>query len=56
MATPHVAGLALYLSVLENLRTPLALTKRILALATTGRITGNLLGSPNLISYNGNGA
>ncbi|KAI3572361.1 peptidase S8/S53 domain-containing protein [Fusarium oxysporum f. sp. albedinis] len=56
MACPHVAGLAVYLQVLENLNTPAAATNRIKALGTSGRITGNLRGSPNLISYNGNGA
>ncbi|KAH7015500.1 peptidase S8/S53 domain-containing protein [Ilyonectria destructans] len=56
MATPHVVGLALYLQVLEGLSTPAAVTNRIKALGTTGRITGTLNGSPNLVSYNGNGA
>ncbi|KAM5385753.1 hypothetical protein ACJZ2D_000952 [Fusarium nematophilum] len=56
MAAPHVAGLALYLQVLEGLSTPAAVTNRIKALGTSGRITGTLNGSPNLISYNGNGA
>ncbi|KAI9167975.1 Alkaline proteinase [Paramyrothecium foliicola] len=56
MAAPHIAGLALYLQVLENLNTPAAVTNRIKALGTTGRITGTLNGSPNVFSYNGNGA
>jgi subtilisin family serine protease len=56
MATPHVVGLALYLQALENLNTPAAVTARIKALGTSGQITGTLNGSPNLISYNGNGA
>ncbi|KAF4472203.1 alkaline ase [Fusarium albosuccineum] len=56
MAAPHVAGLALYLQVLEGLSTPAAVTNRIKALGTSGRITGTLNGSPNLIAYNGNGA
>ncbi|KAI5923134.1 peptidase S8/S53 domain-containing protein [Camillea tinctor] len=56
MATPHVAGLALYLQALENLSTPAAVTNRIKALGTSGRITGTLSGSPNLVAYNGNGA
>ncbi|RSM14798.1 Alkaline proteinase [Fusarium ambrosium] len=56
MAAPHVAGLALYLQVLEGLSTPAAVTNRIVALGTTGRITGTLNGSPNRVAYNGNGA
>lgn len=56
MACPHVAGLALYLQVLEGLSTPAAVTNRIKALGTSGRITGTLNGSPNLVAYNGNGA
>ncbi|KAK2044247.1 subtilase [Colletotrichum somersetense] len=56
MATPHVSGLALYLMALEGLSTPAAVTDRIKALATSGRITGTLSGSPNLVVYNGNGA
>ncbi|KPM46530.1 Alkaline proteinase [Neonectria ditissima] len=56
MATPHLAGLALYLQVLEGLTSPASVTARIKALGTSGAITGTLSGSPNLISYNGNGA
>ncbi|KAJ4316576.1 proteinase B [Fusarium piperis] len=56
MAAPHVAGLALYLQVLEGLSTPAAVTNRIKALGTSGRVTGTLNGSPNLVAYNGNGA
>ena len=55
MATPHVAGLAAYLIALEGLSGPAAVTSRIKALGTTGRVT-DLKGSPNLIAYNGNGA
>ncbi|KAH6675400.1 serine proteinase [Plectosphaerella plurivora] len=54
MAAPHVAGLALYLQVLENINTPAAVTNRIVALSTTGSVTGTLNGSPNRIVYNGN--
>jgi oryzin len=50
-----VAGLAAYLIGLEGLASPAAVTARIKALATTGRVT-DLKGSPNLIAYNGNGA
>ncbi|KAK0385676.1 hypothetical protein NLU13_6853 [Sarocladium strictum] len=56
MATPHVAGLAVYLQSLENLSTPAAVTNRIKSLGTSARITGTLNGSPNLLAYNGNGA
>ncbi|KAL6879360.1 alkaline proteinase [Trichoderma novae-zelandiae] len=56
MATPHVVGLALYLQSLEGLTTPTAVTNRIKALATTGRVTGSLNGSPNTIIFNGNSA
>ncbi|KAL6922902.1 hypothetical protein ACHAP8_011539 [Fusarium lateritium] len=53
MACPHVAGLALYLQVKENLSSPDAVTKRIKALGTSGQITGRLNGSPNLVAFNG---
>ncbi|KLO93569.1 Uncharacterized protein LW93_13181 [Fusarium fujikuroi] len=56
MASPHVAGLALYLKVLEGLTTPASVASRIKALGTSGKITGTLSGSPNLIAYNGNSA
>lgn len=56
MATPHLVGLALYLQALEGLSSPAAVVNRIKALAVSGRITGNLRGSPNLFAYNGNGA
>ncbi|KAI0597288.1 peptidase S8/S53 domain-containing protein [Biscogniauxia sp. FL1348] len=56
MATPHVVGLVLYLQALENLNTPAAVISRVKALGTSGKITGTLSGSPNLVSYNGNGA
>ncbi|WQF76095.1 Putative peptidase S8 propeptide/proteinase inhibitor I9 [Colletotrichum destructivum] len=56
MAAPHVAGLAVYLQALEGLSTPAAVTNRIKALATPGRVLGDLRGSANLVLYNGNGA
>ncbi|KAI0436826.1 subtilase [Xylaria telfairii] len=56
MSTPHVAGLALYLIALEGLSTPAAVTSRIKALGTSGRISGIRSGTVNLIAYNGNGA
>ncbi|KAM0330663.1 hypothetical protein ACHAQA_003614 [Verticillium albo-atrum] len=54
MAAPHVAGLAVYLAAFENINTPTALTARIKALGTSGRVTGIRGGSPNLVAYNGN--
>lgn len=54
MATPHVAGLAVYLKALEGLTSAAATTNRIVQLATTGQIT-DVRGSPNRIAYNGNG-
>ncbi|KAI1167115.1 subtilase [Nemania serpens] len=56
MSTPHVAGLALYLIALEGLSTPAAVTARIKALGTAGKIKSNPSGTVNLIAYNGNGA
>lgn len=56
MASPHVAGLAAYLIALEGLTTPASVASRIIALATTGRVTSPGTGSPNRIAYNGNGA
>ncbi|KAI0109009.1 peptidase S8/S53 domain-containing protein [Nemania sp. FL0031] len=56
MATPHVAGLALYLIALEGLSTPAAITARIKALGTSAKISSLPSGTVNLIAYNGNGA
>ncbi|KAI1827098.1 subtilase [Xylaria intraflava] len=56
MATPHVAGLALYLIAYEGLSTPAALTARIKALATAGDITSAPNNTVNSVAYNGNGA
>ncbi|ROT38191.1 alkaline proteinase [Sodiomyces alkalinus F11] len=53
MAAPHVAGLALYLAVLENINSPNALKARIHQLATVGAVRRLKPGSPNLIVYNG---
>lgn len=55
MATPHVAGLAAYLIILEGLSTPAKVVARIQALATSGKIT-DAESTNNLIAYNGNGA
>lgn len=54
MATPHIAGLAIYLAVLENLNTPAAVTARIKALGTKNKVIGNKANTVNLLSYNGN--
>ncbi|KAI2469826.1 alkaline proteinase [Annulohypoxylon bovei var. microspora] len=56
MATPHVTGLSLYLIALEGLTTPAAVTSRIKALYTTGKLTGIPSGTINAVIYNGNGA
>ncbi|KAI2630184.1 alkaline proteinase [Hypomontagnella submonticulosa] len=56
MATPHVTGLSLYLIALEGLTTPAAVTDRIKALYTTGKLTGIPSGTVNAVLYNGNGA
>ncbi|KAK4497322.1 hypothetical protein PRZ48_011772 [Zasmidium cellare] len=55
MATPHIAGLAVYLKALESdLGSVSAITSRIVELATEGQVS-DLRGSPDLIGYNGNG-
>lgn len=54
MASPHVAGLAVYLMALENLTTPTATKNRILALGTKNKVVNNISGTVNLLSYNGN--
>ncbi|KAK1499055.1 subtilase [Colletotrichum cuscutae] len=56
MASPHVAGLVNYLQSVEGLSTPASIVARIKALGTSGKITGTLNSSPNLVAYNGNGA
>ncbi|KAK2024655.1 subtilase [Colletotrichum zoysiae] len=55
MASPHVAGLVNYLQSVEGVATPAAVVARIKALATSGKVTGSLRSSPNLIAYNGAG-
>lgn len=54
MATPHVAGLAAYILALEGKVTPAALSSRLTALATTGKITGLKGTTKNLLAFNGN--
>ncbi|KAK1999882.1 subtilase [Colletotrichum falcatum] len=53
MASPHVAGLVNYLQSVENVATPAAIVARIKALATSGKVTGSLRSSPNLLAFNG---
>jgi oryzin len=55
MATPHIAGLAAYLIVLEGLSSPSAVVNRIQALATSGKIS-DAESNKNLIGYNGSGS
>ncbi|OTB02976.1 hypothetical protein M426DRAFT_74299 [Hypoxylon sp. CI-4A] len=55
-ATPHVTGLALYLIGLEGLSSPSAVTNRIKALYTTGKLSGIPSGTVNAVLYNGNDA
>ncbi|CAO3568953.1 unnamed protein product [Mortierella alpina] len=53
MATPHVAGVAaLYLSF-NSLPTAQSVFDKLTSTATTGKITGSLKGSPNLLVFNG---
>lgn len=54
MAAPLVAGLVSYLRALEGPSIGQAARARVLALATTGRLT-DTLGGPNLLAYNGSG-
>jgi len=54
MATPHIVGLAAYLTVLEGRRRPRELCERMRRLATGGIVT-QALGSANLLANNGNG-
>ncbi|KAM3514027.1 hypothetical protein MY11210_002344 [Beauveria gryllotalpidicola] len=55
MASPHIAGLAIYLAVLENLNTPAAVTDRIKQLGTKDKVQNNIFfNTVNLLSYNGN--
>ena len=53
MATPHVAGLALYLIVLEGLTSPKAVTDRIVELSSKDLIKDPGMGSPNTLAFNG---
>jgi oryzin len=53
MATPHVAGLSLYLRAKEGITSVAAVTARIKSLSTKGVVKGAGAGSPNQIAYNG---
>ncbi|PGH11160.1 hypothetical protein AJ80_07262 [Polytolypa hystricis UAMH7299] len=53
MASPHVAGVALYLYSLEKLAGPAEVTARLKALATRDVVSNPGSGSPNLLTYNG---
>ncbi len=57
MATPHVAGLVLYLKSLDpsGLATTAAATQKVISLGLQGVVTDPGAGSPNLLAYNGNG-
>lgn len=54
MASPHIAGLGAYLAAFEGNPGPVALCNRIVALSTTGVITGLPSGTPNRLAFNGN--
>lgn len=54
MAAPHVAGLAAYLAIAENINTVKELKARILSLGTNGTATSIKQGTVNLVAYNGN--
>ncbi|KAJ4263633.1 hypothetical protein NW762_006456 [Fusarium torreyae] len=56
MATPHIAGLVLYTISVNGVTGVSAVTNWLTTTATSGKITGNLRGSPNLIGNNGNSA
>ncbi|KAF4972528.1 hypothetical protein FSARC_915 [Fusarium sarcochroum] len=56
MATPHIAGLVLYAISVNGVTGVSAVTNWLTSTATSGKITGNLRGSPNLIGNNGNSA
>ncbi|KAK2591833.1 Cuticle-degrading protease [Conoideocrella luteorostrata] len=55
MATPHIAGLAAYLSALEGSSNPAALCSRIQSLSTKNVLKGIPSGTVNYLAYNGNG-
>ncbi|TWU76115.1 Basic amino-acid permease [Metarhizium rileyi] len=54
MAAPHVAGLAAYLAVAENINTVKDLKARIISLGTKGKVPDLQSDTVNLVAYNGN--
>ncbi|KAM6537679.1 hypothetical protein FALCPG4_003587 [Fusarium falciforme] len=54
MATPHIVGLALYGISVEGVSGVSGVTNWLKTTATSGKITGSLRSSPNLIGNNGN--
>lgn len=56
MATPHIVGLALYGISVDGVSGVTGVTNWLKTKATSGKITGSLGGSPNLIGNNGNSA
>ncbi|KAF4447412.1 putative endopeptidase K [Fusarium austroafricanum] len=56
MATPHIAGLVLYGISVNGVSGVSGVTNWLTSTATSGEISGNLRGSPNLIGNNGNSA
>ncbi|KAI6716453.1 hypothetical protein JHW43_001054 [Diplocarpon mali] len=63
MAAPHVVGMAAYLLGLGNPKDPAQVCDQILGMATQNKLSGTsgsfltgLMGTPNLLAYNGNGA
>ncbi|KAG8674876.1 hypothetical protein FPOAC2_00914 [Fusarium poae] len=56
MATPHIAGLVLYGISVNGVSGVSGVTNWLISTATSGKITGNLRSSPNLIGNNGNSA
>ncbi len=49
MAAPHVAGVAALLLQTDTAATPATITSRLLAQATSGKVTNPGIGSPNLL-------
>ncbi|KAL4730765.1 hypothetical protein ACLX1H_002804 [Fusarium chlamydosporum] len=56
MATPHIAGLVLYGISVQGVSGVSGVTSWLKSTATSGKISGNLRSSPNLIGNNGNSA
>ncbi|CAM1504434.1 Fc.00g020250.m01.CDS01 [Cosmosporella sp. VM-42] len=56
MATPHIVGLSLYAISVDGITGVSAVTNWLKTKATSGKISGSLHGSPNLIGNNGNSA